>query len=73
MPAQQPPDDVSNTALCQSGPTLVELTGRAGMERRHRWAILRPVRVKVEDLAKFLTAEATLAHANSRSCTCSDS
>ncbi len=61
--ASAPPDDVSNVALCRNGASRVEVTRRAGSQRRDSWAVLRPVRVEVEDVAKFLTGEAAVAHA----------
>jgi hypothetical protein len=63
VPPQQPPGDVSNVAPCPSGPWRVEVARRAGLKRRDSWAILRPVRVEVEDVVKFLTGEAAVAHA----------
>jgi len=51
VPPQQQPDNMSNAALCGSGPGLVEQAGRACLQRGNGWAILRPVRVEVEHVA----------------------
>ena len=58
VPPQQQPDNISNAALCRSGPGLIEQADRAGLQRGNGWAVLRPVRVEVEDVAKFLLGEA---------------
>jgi hypothetical protein len=67
VPPQEQPDNISNAALCRSGPGLIEQADRAGLQRGNGWAVLRPVRVEVEDVAKFLLGEA-VAHATPRSC-----
>jgi hypothetical protein len=68
VPAQQLSDDVSNVALRRTGPGLVKQAGWAGLQRSNGWPILWPVRLQVEDVAKFLMGEAMVAHAAPRSC-----
>jgi hypothetical protein len=67
VPVEQLPHDVSEAAVRGTGDWLVELPGRAGLQGSDGRAVLRPVRVEVEDLSKLSGGEASVFHLCRRS------
>jgi len=67
VPVEQPPHDVSKAAVRGTGDWLIELPGRAGLQGTDGRAVLRPVRVEVEDLSKLLGGEVSVFHVCRRS------
>jgi hypothetical protein len=64
---EQLPDDVSQAVVPSRHLLRIELAGRAGLQCGDRRAVLRPVRVEVENLSKLSGGEASLVHVCRRS------
>jgi hypothetical protein len=67
VPVEQLLHDVSEAAVPGMGDWLVELPGQAGLQGSDGRAVLRPVRVEVEDLSKLSGGEASPFHVCRRS------